>query len=706
MQIAAVLFGCLALAWAHGVAADQLQDARVLVQQRQYARALHAYAPLLRQKPDDANLLIEVARVNGWADRHAQAIALYQRVLHVAPVRRDDVLLPLAWQLVWANRPAQAIPYFENYLQRHPHHPHAQLGLAGALAAAGRPDAAVTSYDRVLAAVPENWNALLGKARVLVQQRQYARALHAYAPLLRQKPDDANLLIEVARVNGWADRHAQAIALYQRVLHVAPVRRDDVLLPLAWQLVWANRPAQAIPYFENYLQRHPHHPHAQLGLAEAEADGGRFRQALAEYSTVLAANPHDLQARYGKARILLWKGDYEAARRNYEAVMRQHPGDVTARIGLARIQNWTGHNRAAAASYESLVKERPADRSLRHELATAQYWAGFDGEALQTLRGLKDPSDERLRRNIERDFAPSVSATLDASSDTDNLTVVSGTLHGLYRINSADWLGATYRSGHMHEDNAALGVAGAMNFNEGLLTAGTRIGSIRSRFGTVWPAVSIGARDFGGWNTYAWHASARWLPMDLWRMDVYAGNEVIENLPSIENRVRFTSVGGGVHYQFLPRVSAGVAAGVGHFGDRFGNSNTRHRYDAQVLDVLYSHPYISAMWNFLYFTDSNPAVQVGYYNPERYWENRFGLSYDKSWNVWSFSAHGGLGRLWQSPGSYSNLYFYELVLARDIGTSGELRLVAGRTDSRILASTASGGYARSYVSLGYIYRSF
>ncbi|MDA8364180.1 MAG: tetratricopeptide repeat protein [Gammaproteobacteria bacterium] len=706
MRIAALLLGGLALAWACAAAAGQLEEARVLVQQHQYVRALHAYAPLLRQKPDDPNLLIEVARVNGWANRHAQAIALYERVVHVAPARREDVLLPLAWQLVWANRPAQAVPYFEAYLRRHPHHPQVWLGLAGALAGSGKPDAAVAAYDRVLAVLPENWNALLGKARVLVQQHQYVRALHAYAPLLRQKPDDPNLLIEVARVNGWANRHAQAIALYERVVHVAPARREDVLLPLAWQLVWANRPAQAVPYFEAYLRRHPHHPQVWLGLAGAVAREGHD-QVLAVYRKALVANPGDLTLRNGQARTLLQSGDYAAAKGCYEAILRQHPGDFSARIGLARILNWTDHNRAAAVAYENLLGERPADRSLLHDLATAQYWSGFDAEALHTLRGLHDPSDERLRHNIERDYAPWVSATLGVSNDTDNLTIVSGTVDGAYRINSTDWLGATYRNGYMHENNAGLGVSGALNFNEGWIRAGTRLGDIHSRFGTVWPGVAIGVRDFGGWDTFAWKASAKWFPADLWRVDIYGGNEVIENLPSIENHVRFTSVGGGVHYQFLPRVNAGLSAGTGSFSDRFGDSNNRNRYDAQVLGVLYTHPRITAMWNFLYLTDSNPDVYVGYYNPASYWENRFGLGFDQNWNRWSFSAHGGLGRIWQSdPGMYNDLYFYRLVLARDVGANGELRLVAGRSDSRIQASTAGSGYARSYASLGYVYRSY
>ncbi len=707
LRVSALLLCGLVLIWAQGAMAGDLQQARLLVQQHHYARALRVYAPLLRQKPNDPNLLIEVARVNGWVNHHARAIALYERVVRVAPARRDDVALPLAWQFVWSNQPAQAVPYFQAYLRRHPHHPHAWLGLAGALAASGKPQASVSAYDQALAIMPKNSDALLGKARLLVQQHHYARALRVYAPLLRQKPNDPNLLIEVARVNGWVNHHARAIALYERVVRVAPARRDDVALPLAWQFVWSNQPAQAVPYFQAYLRRHPHHPHAWLGLAGAVADEGHQQQALAVFRKAIAANPADLRLRNGQARTLLRAGDYAAAKRCYEAVLRKHPGDFSARVGLAEILNWTDHNRAAAGAYESLLAERPADRSLRHDLATAQYWSGFDAQALHTLRGLHDPSDERLRHNIERDYAPWVSATLGVSNDTDNLTIVSGTVDGAYRINSTDWLGATYRNGYMHEDNAALGVSGALNFNEGWIRAGTRAGDIRSRFGTVWPGVAIGVRDFGGWDTFAWKANAKWFPADLWRVDVYGGNEVIENLPSIKNRVTFTSVGGGVHYQFLPRVNAGLSAGAGSFSDRFGDSNHRDRYDAQLVGVLHTHPRITAMWNFLYLTDSNPNVYVGYYNPASYWENRFGLGYDKNWKRWSFSAHGGLGKIWQSdPGMYNNLYFFRLVLARGVGANGELRLVAGRSDSRIQASSAGSGYARSYASLSYIYHAY
>jgi hypothetical protein len=109
----------LALAWlalAAATAAAQQPDrqqARAAVERRDFAAALPAYARLLALAPDDADLLIETARVNGYADRNREAAALYRRALLAAPGRRADIVPSLAWQTLWSGQPRAALPLFD-----------------------------------------------------------------------------------------------------------------------------------------------------------------------------------------------------------------------------------------------------------------------------------------------------------------------------------------------------------------------------------------------------------------------------------------------------------------------------------------------------------------------------------------------------------------------------------------------------------------
>jgi tetratricopeptide (TPR) repeat protein len=89
------------------------QQARAAVERRDFAAALPVYAQLLAAAPDDADLLIEVARVNGFADRNREAAALYRRALLAAPGRRADIVPSLAWQTLWSGLPRLALPLFE-----------------------------------------------------------------------------------------------------------------------------------------------------------------------------------------------------------------------------------------------------------------------------------------------------------------------------------------------------------------------------------------------------------------------------------------------------------------------------------------------------------------------------------------------------------------------------------------------------------------
>ncbi len=682
----------------------RLGVARMLVRGRHYAPALVEYRKLVAARPDDADLLIEVARVYGWNNENRRAAELYRRVLDVAPGRRRDVERPLAFQLLWSGQGVRAIPYFRDHLARNPADTKARLGFARALAAAGRSGPALVQYRHVLAVEPLSLAARLGIARMLVREGHYRESLTGYRILLKRRPDDADLLIEAARVYGWDNQNARSASLYERAIRVAPQRHGALILPLAWQLTWSGNAERAIALFREYLAAHPGEVSARVGLGEALTDAGRPEQALAQYRAVLAHRPHQRNAQYGAARVLGWMGRYGAAERIYREVLQRHPGDIAAQAGLARLENWGGRNRAAARTLSALLRAHAGRTGLRHDLATAQYWSGFDDLALTTLDGSRVQADVALRRHIRHELAPSVSASLDGSTDSDRLHIVGVTLNAQYRFGATRWLGLAYRVARLQQGNPAIRADNRLYGREVLVSGGQRIGSLDTPWGTVWPSLALGVRKYSNWQTFAWRANAKWIPTDLWRVDFYSGNEVIENIRSIRNRATFRSLDADVSWQALPRLNLGIGAGAGIFADLPGDRNIRRRFRSHVLGVFHLHPRIFAEWSFLYFNDSNPNVQVGYYNPGAYWEHRATFGFSTRWHGFALAARGGVGRLTEDPGSSDWLYFWQASIGRGLGNAGGLRLVVGRTDSKQLAGISSEGYRRTYLSLGYIYR--
>jgi tetratricopeptide (TPR) repeat protein len=80
---------------------DGLATARTLVENGHYEKALKIYHKALAKNPKNTDLLIETARVEGWAGHNEKSAELYERVLKVDPERRYDVLPALGWQLLW-----------------------------------------------------------------------------------------------------------------------------------------------------------------------------------------------------------------------------------------------------------------------------------------------------------------------------------------------------------------------------------------------------------------------------------------------------------------------------------------------------------------------------------------------------------------------------------------------------------------------------
>jgi len=173
------LFLLAALSLSISTFAADLNQARMLVDQKHYAEAIAVYEVLLTEQTGQADLLIEAARVNAWADRHPAAAELYRQAIAAAPQRRYDVLLPLAWQLAWGGRHDEAIPLFREVAQQVPAQKTEALhGLAESLAASKQLLPALDVY-RALAADPPDLKARKGEARILLWRERHASPLCA-----------------------------------------------------------------------------------------------------------------------------------------------------------------------------------------------------------------------------------------------------------------------------------------------------------------------------------------------------------------------------------------------------------------------------------------------------------------------------------------------------------------------------------------------
>lgn len=531
----------------------------------------------------------------------------------------------------------------------------------------------------------------LGGARALVEQKRYSEAIVEFDLLLQATSDNPDLLIEAARVNAWADRHTQSAALYREVIAKAPQRRADVILPLAWQLAWGNRHAEAVPLFREAASAHtPPQSETLHGLAESLAITNQLPEALAIYRR-LAANPRDLKAQRGEARILLWLDRYDEAIVRYRQILQQHPADKESQIGLARALGRSGRDLAAVSAYQTATRDDfKLAMDTRIERVRALRWAGLEEAALHTLGDASGKEADALRLKLTQETASNLRADFVSARDSDELDIDALTLGWQQRFSPASTLDVSLRTAHI--ERGASDIEG----RQLLARVGTRLGN--SEQGLFWPALTLGVRDYDGWQTAAWKLQSKWIPQDFWRIDAEAGNETVETLDALNNRVTYNFLGASADWRFLPQWSATLGGAV----LRFDDENQRTRLTGRVERLLLSdQPRLTVGVEAMGFNDSDPTIARGYYNPERYRELKVFARAEHETAGWLLGARLALGRLNETPGSSNNLYSWEVSAIRDLVPLLQLRLHAGGSDSSALSRTGSG-YVRDYLGVSLI----
>lgn len=248
-------FGCIgaiSLARAQppapAVRAAELAAARAEVERREFGAALRRYEALLALSPDDADLLIEVARVHGFADHNAEAARLYRRVLAVAPHRRGDVLAPLAWQSLWAGEPEAAAAMFEELTATVALRADALDGLGQARQALGDFDGALAAYRAALAERPGDVRLQRRHALALLWLDRHQEAVAALEAMLARDPTDRDTAWALSNARNFSGWHRQALRDFARF---GPPRSFGERFDVARAQAWAGYPERAWPLLQD-----------------------------------------------------------------------------------------------------------------------------------------------------------------------------------------------------------------------------------------------------------------------------------------------------------------------------------------------------------------------------------------------------------------------------------------------------------------------
>ena len=188
----------------------------------------------------DTDELIYKAREAAAADRHSEAIALFEKACAL-----DSALVPIlgkeiGFQYTWDDRAGEALPYFEAYITRYPEDSEGLLGYALALSWSDRHAESLEYYRGVQSSYPKSLEASVGEARVVSWMDRNSEAELLYRKILDSEPENLEARLGLAQVVNWQGRHREAKEQYTEILADHPGNRDAIL-GLAQAEAWLGR---------------------------------------------------------------------------------------------------------------------------------------------------------------------------------------------------------------------------------------------------------------------------------------------------------------------------------------------------------------------------------------------------------------------------------------------------------------------------------
>ena len=226
-----LMVGLIVLTWAlNCFAADEfnvsLNKARKLVEEKSYIAALELYSKISSDLSRDPGLVIEWARVYTYADKHQEAIKLFEDLRAAHPERFSEISRELADQYRWSGQALQALKIYDVVLKLEPDNIEVLLGKADILSYQDKLEESYALYQRVLEKEPDNLTALNSRGRILVWQGYYRQGISRYEEILKRYPKNPDALEGLAFALHWLGDDVRAVDRLKELLEFEPKRQE------------------------------------------------------------------------------------------------------------------------------------------------------------------------------------------------------------------------------------------------------------------------------------------------------------------------------------------------------------------------------------------------------------------------------------------------------------------------------------------------
>lgn len=320
-----------------GAVEVRLQLARILIGARQYAQARQQFEQLLRQAPDNPDVVYPVAMLALQEQDLETARIQLARLLELPFPDRGAVRFFLGQVEEAAGNPAAALEHYRQvagggqYLA-------ARSRAAQLLAQMGRREEAVAFLRRSEARAPQEKAQLAQlEAQLLREAGQYAAAHATLAAALKQQPEQPDLLYDTALAAEKLGKLQEMETLLRKLIRLQP-DNAHAYNALGYTLADRNlRLKEARELIEKATRLAPEDPFIMDSLGWVLYRQGRLQEARAtlEKAYAIKADP-EIAAHLGE---VLWRLGLNAeAMALWQKALEQAPGNETLKSTLKKFQ--------------------------------------------------------------------------------------------------------------------------------------------------------------------------------------------------------------------------------------------------------------------------------------------------------------------------------------------------------------------------------
>jgi protein O-GlcNAc transferase len=373
------------------IALDKLRArfGHALLAQGKPEAAIESFEQALAIRPDNAEILANLAEALAGLDRLDEAIARYERAVVLDPCFLA-ALSNLGNALKQQGRPEEAIARYEQALAIDPECAEVHCNLGTVLADLGKLDQAIVHYERALAIRPSLPEALLNLGKALKDQGRSDEAIARYEQALALRPNYPSALTNLGIAFRERGRLDEAVARFEQVVAIRP-DDADALYNLGNALLDQRKLKEAVLRYEQVIAIKPDSPAALTNLGAAFQGLGRLEEAASLHERALAFEPNFPEVLSNLGTVLQEQGRLEEAAQRYEQALAIRPGYRSAYSNLlfvraaqpsfeadrylALARQWEEKCASAPIVAEQEFRRRPlAGRRLRLGYVSGDYW--------------------------------------------------------------------------------------------------------------------------------------------------------------------------------------------------------------------------------------------------------------------------------------------------------------------------------------------